>query len=212
MTALVVINLNPLATTRRGTRALVRAFTRLAPHVRVVERHFKRVTLAGLDALGARAVVLGPQGVPFDAYPAADRDHLFGLIRALQRPALGICGGHQALVLAHGGAIGPVHGGTASGTYNGLHKELGFRAVRMTSTDPLGVGLPAQAQFWASHVEGVTQLPAGLTLVGRGDPCEVQAVRVRDRLQWGVQFHPERGGDGETLMASFLRAAGFFAV
>ena len=87
--ALLVINLNPSAATRRGTRALVRAFKRLlSPGCRVLERHFKRVSPEALKRIQPRAIVLGPQGVPFDAYPAAEKQHLFNLIRSLQPPVL----------------------------------------------------------------------------------------------------------------------------
>lgn len=205
MSGLVVcINTNPTPATRTGVRALVRAVRRLvSSDVRVVERHFLRADAA----LEADAVLLGPQGVPFDAYPPEHRERLFALIRALQGPLLGVCGGHQALVLAHGGAIGPVHGGVASGTYAGHARERGFRAVTL-SQDTLTRGLPAVATVFASHVEGVTSLPPTFRLLGTGEACRVQVVRLGDRPIWGVQFHPERGGDGPALLASFLCAAG----
>ncbi len=205
MTTIVVVNLNPSAATRTGTRALVRAFQRLDPgRVRVLERHFTRVTSDELGRLNASGVVLGPQGVPFDAYPDADRARLFAFIRALEGPVLGVCGGHQALALAHGGTIAPVHGGAASGTYQGLHKELGFREVVLDTDDPMLAGLPARGSFYASHVEGVSELPPPLRLIGSGDPCRVQVIRVGERPQYGVQFHPERGGDGIALLRAFL--------
>jgi GMP synthase-like glutamine amidotransferase len=73
-----------------------------------------------------------------------------------------------------------------------------------------------------SHVEGVTELPACFELIGEGQPCRVQAIRLRGKPVWGVQFHPEREpsdspdgapsgrrrGDGDRLLAAFLREAG----
>ena len=211
--ALLVINLNPCATTRRGTRALVRAFKRLlSPGCRVLERHFKRVSPAALERIQPRAIVLGPQGVPFDAYPATEKQHLFNLIRSLQPPVLGVCGGHQALVLAHGGSIGPVHGGIAQHSYEGHQKETGFRPVRVNpSVDPLLSDLPENSRFYASHVEGVTTLPHTFELLGRGEACAVQIVRLRDRAHYGVQFHPELGGDGTALLHRFVALSGLSA-
>lgn len=201
---IAVLNLNPSASTRAGTLRIVRCLRRLTAQP-VLERHFRRVALPDLAA--ATAVVLGPQGVPFDAYPAADRDHLFALIRGLAAgpaPVLGICGGHQALVLALGGAIGPVHGGVASGSYDGHRKETGLRHVAAVAPDPV----LANGDYVVSHVEGVTTLPATLALVGQGDPCRVQAVRYvpggAPRNVWGVQFHPERNADGHALLRRFL--------
>jgi GMP synthase (glutamine-hydrolysing) len=207
---IVVVNLNPQAATRRGTRRIVAALKRLAPTTKIVERHFARVTADGLDAMGARAVILGPQGVPFDAYPAARLLHMLTLIRSLTLPTLGICGGHQALALAHGGLLGPVHGGTASQSYEGLRKETGLRSVAL-ARDPLTVSLPAECSFEVRHVEGVSDLPGCFTLIGRGDPCAVQLIRLTGRPIYGAQFHPELGGDGIALLQGFLSLAGFAA-
>lgn len=210
---IVVVNINPEASSRTGTRAIVRVLTRLCAGP-VVERHYLRVSAPQL--LEPQAVVFGPQGVPFDAYPETHRAHLFGLIRSAtaaaprlaggQGPAvLGICGGHQALALAHGGAIAPVHGGVATGSYEGHRKETGRRVVRPEGGDPL---ITAEGEFVVSHVEGVRVVPEGWVLVGEGTPCRVQALRAGDRRAWGVQFHPERGADGLPLLRRFLALAG----
>ena len=206
-----VLNMNPRAATRGGARSIVRVLSQLAPQgVRVVERHVQRLSPARLDALAPAAVVLGPQGVPFDAYAPLQLAHLLALVRhaAAGWPTLGICGGHQALVLAYAGTLAPVHGGVARGTYAGLHKETGIREVTLDRADPLVGALPAVGRFHVSHVEGVSDLPADFALVGWGAPCRVQAVRLRDRRAWGVQVHPERGGDGPALLRRFLQIAG----
>ncbi|MBT9556995.1 MAG: gamma-glutamyl-gamma-aminobutyrate hydrolase family protein [Myxococcales bacterium] len=228
---LLVININPDAATRNGTRRIARAFERLArlrvggdAAFQVHIRHFRRLSLEEVARLGPTAVVLGPQGVPFDAYPNGARAHLFALIAALAdsaRPLLAICGGHQALVLSHGGAIGPVHGGRASGSYDGHTKETGLRRVRRVGDGGL-VGAALDGDFVVSHVEGVTLLPSCFELIGEGEPCKVQAIRLRGRPVWGVQFHPERDasatpdgrragprrGDGDGVLVAFLREAG----
>ena len=126
---IVVINTNPQATTRKGTRALVRSVQRLVPScVSVIERHFQRLSTAQMQALSPRAVVLGPQGVPFQSYDSTALHQLFRLIRALRCPLLGVCGGHQALTLAYGGQIAPIHGETlpSNGQYGSLKKMNGL--------------------------------------------------------------------------------------
>lgn len=197
---IAVLNLNPSASERAGVRQIGRALVRLG--ARSVERHFARLDAAGLNDR-FDGVVLGPQGVPFDAYRQGERERLFELIRALQVPALGICGGCQALALAHGGMIAPWGGGLASGTYDGLEKATGLRGVQC-DPDPLFAEVGAAGRFAVSHVEAISRVPAGLEVVARSDYCPVQAIRVSGRPIWGVQFHPERGGDGESVLRAFI--------
>jgi len=215
----LVINVNPEAATRNGTRRIARAFERLArrlegpeasPAFVVHVRHYASLTGQGIDLLDPAAIILGPQGVPFDAYPDGACAHLFRLIAALAdsgRPLLAICGGHQALVLSHGGTIAPVHGGQATGSYDGHQKETGRRYVRRVSTGCL-VGAALDDEFIVSHVEGVLELPSCFELVGQGDPCRVQAVRLRGKPVWGLQFHPERSPEGTKVLFAFLAEAG----
>lgn len=211
--AVVVINLNPSARERRGARRIVRALQRLvADPVSVLERHFRRVTPGSLRAIGARAVVFGPQGVPFDAYPEGEREQMFALIRDVARPALGICGGHQALVLAYGGRIAPLDGGRARGSYAGRLKQRGLRVVRLepAAGDALVSRLPAEGRYFVSHVEAAVDWPSQVEVLGSSDYCAAQLVRIRDTVApaYGVQFHPELGGDGVHVLRAFLSVAG----
>jgi GMP synthase (glutamine-hydrolysing) len=203
----VVVNINPQAATRSGTRALVRTLQRLAPEARVLERHFKRLGLDGLAALAPTAIIIGPQGVPFDAYEGDALAGLFELLRGLEAPTLAVCGGHQALALAYGGRLGAVHGGEAAKSYSGMQKERGFRAIVGRIEDPILAKLPSPASMFVSHVEEVKELPAGFKVLAVGDPCRIQLVRVGEQFIYGCQFHPERGGDGEQLLRNFLRIA-----
>ncbi|HIA03100.1 MAG TPA: hypothetical protein EYN66_14540, partial [Myxococcales bacterium] len=193
---LLAVNINPQATTRSGTRALVRKFKQLCAHtVSVSERHFLRIRLESLKATPPDALVIGPQGVPFDAYPTTAKEHLFALLKELTEPALAVCGGHQALALAHSSTVGPVFGGSASGSYDGMDKEVGFRTIIRAENDPILSGVPQHARMYVSHVEEVKSLPPGFRLLATGDPCRIQLIKARQRAVYGCQFHPEKGGD-----------------
>jgi para-aminobenzoate synthetase len=133
----------------------------------------------------------------------ADRTRDFGLSRsALEQaelPVLGVCLGHQGLVLAHGGEVGaaprPMHGRRSrihhddSELFRGIPQ--GFLAVRYHS---LSVHEP---------------LPPALEVTARSDSGTVMAVRHRERPHWGVQFHPESIETewGERLLENFCRIA-----
>ena len=138
---------------------------------------------------------------PGPGRPERPRD--FGVssaaLAAAELPMLGVCLGHQGLVLAHGGTLGPaprpMHGRrsrifhSASELFEGMPQ--GFMAVRYHS---LAVHEP---------------LPGQLEVIARTASGTVMAVRHRERPHWGVQFHPESVAteDGERLIRNFCRLA-----
>jgi len=172
-----------------------------------------------LQKWGPSGVILGPNETPFPAYPAAF-DRFLAWIRARRGPTLGICGGHQALALAHGAPVAPVHAvPAASDSYEGMPKVRGATRIRlMGDVDPLIVGLPEEPWVMASHVDEVKDIPPGFRLLALGDPSRIQILRSDRRPMWGVQFHPERPlppeqvepgvrSPGELLLANFLKLA-----
>jgi para-aminobenzoate synthetase len=138
---------------------------------------------------------------PGPGRPERPRD--FGVssaaLAAAELPMLGVCLGHQGLVLAHGGTLGaaprPMHGRrsrifhSACELFEGMPQ--GFMAVRYHS---LAVHEP---------------LPRKLEVIARTASGTVMAVRHRERPHWGVQFHPESVAteDGERLIRNFCRLA-----
>jgi anthranilate synthase component 2 len=95
-------------------------------------------------------------------------------------PTLGVCLGHQAIVAAFGGDVGPaasiVHG-KASGV---RHDGRGiFR------------DMPAEFEAGRYHSLAATKVPEELEVSARCKEGEVMAVRHRSLPVDGVQFHPE---------------------
>ena len=105
-------------------------------------------------------------------------------------PVLGICLGHQLAAVALGGVVGP----------NPLGQQIGVLDVGWTDQaheDRLVGGLvargtPAPAVQWNNDV--VTRLPAGAVDLARTGRGEIQAARLAPAV-WGVQWHPEAGGE-----------------
>ena len=132
-----------------------------------------------------------------------DRPRDFGLssgaLAMAEMPLLGVCLGHQGLVLAHGGTVGaapqPMHGRRSRIHHSG--RELfagipqGFLAVRYHS-------LAAQEP-----------LPPELEVTARTSSGTVMALRHREHPHWGVQFHPESVETewGEQLVRNFCALA-----
>ena len=95
-------------------------------------------------------------------------------------PTLGVCLGHQAIVAAFGGDVGPaasiVHGKASGVTHDGRGI---FR------------DMPAEFEAGRYHSLAATKVPEELEVSARCKEGEVMAVRHRSLPVDGVQFHPE---------------------
>ncbi len=206
---LLIANINPDPRTLDGCRAIKRRLRELDAALSVTIRHWRQLDPRAMRRLRPAALVVGPNETPFPAYPSAFDDFL-GLLRARRGPTLGICGGHQALALAHGGPIAPVHRvPAATESYAGMPKVAGDVLIRVLGDpDPLTAGLDSELLVRASHVDEVKEIPRGFRLLAIGDPCHIQIIRADRRPLWGVQFHPERVVDqadaGGRLLRNFL--------
>lgn len=113
------------------------------------------------------------------------------------RPVLGVCLGHQAIALVHGCEVGRaarvVHGKLSRITH---------------SDDPLfeGVPSPFMATRYHSLIVSEDRLPESLEVLARTDLAEVMALRVKGKLVYGVQFHPESvlTSHGRRILSNFL--------
>ena len=118
-------------------------------------------------------------------------------------PTLGVCLGHQAVVVAYGGAVGaapePRHGKTSpirhdqKGLFRGCDNP--FTATRYHSLAVERSGLPD-----CLEVTAWTAGPAG-------EPAEIMGLRHRTYDIEGVQFHPEAvlTEHGHRMLGNFLR-------
>jgi GMP synthase (glutamine-hydrolysing) len=101
-------------------------------------------------------------------------------------PVLGVCFGHQLLGRAAGSKVGR----------NPKGREMGTVRVQLTAagrTDPLFRGWVPEdglADVQATHVDSVTPVPPGATLLASNERCATQALRFSDAVA-SVQFHPE---------------------
>ncbi|MBE1492563.1 type 1 glutamine amidotransferase [Plantactinospora soyae] len=159
--------------------------------------------LTGYDAL----VVLGGYQQP---YPAPDGSPgapwfpaLEGLLRKAVRyrvPTLAICLGAQLLATAHAGTVqrseaGPEVGPTVVGKRDAADGDPLFKYVPM---------IPDVLQW---HVDEITELPHGATLLAASTRYPHQAFRLGDRA-WGLQFHIECDTD---MIADWARDSAVLA-
>ena len=111
-----------------------------------------------------------------------------------QAPLLGVCLGHQAIVLQAGGEVArspePVHG------------KASF--LRHDGTGPF-CGLDGLSPVGRYHSLCTRSIPERFKVHAEADGI-VMAISDEQALQWGLQFHPEsiltRGGD--RMLANIL--------
>ena len=158
----------------------------------VVVHRNDELTVAQALALRPTHLVVSPgPGRPEEAGIAVEAVSAF----AESLPVLGVCLGHQAIVAAFGGEVGParelVHGRATEVRHDG---------------HGLFAGLPPAFPAGRYHSLAATRLPDCLEVSARAPDGEVMAVRHRSLPLDGVQFHPESvlTPDGARLAANFL--------
>ncbi len=99
---------------------------------------------------------------------------------APRRPTLGVCLGHQALVQAFGGTVGPA-------------RSIVHGKATIVAHDRRGIfaGLPEDFLAGRYHSLAATDVPPCFEISARAPDGEVMAVRHRELPVDGVQFHPE---------------------
>jgi anthranilate synthase component 2 len=194
------------------------------PTEAVVVRRNDAVDAAGIRALDPDGIVVSPgPGTPEDAGVSVD---VFGL----DYPALGVCLGHQALVVACGGTVGHapsvVHGKPSRvrhdgrGLFAGLPNPMAvgrYHSLAATGTVPDAlevtawtVGDDESARDRDGPPEGARGPDAAADTDTDTDPDHdsgvVMAVRHRERPHVGVQFHPESilTDAGERMVRAFV--------
>ena len=161
----------------------------------VVVRRNDEVDADGAEAMAPSHLVVSPgPGRPGQSGATLD------VVRRLAPTTrtLGVCLGHQAVVEAFGGEIGPaarlLHGKTGLVHHDG---------------EGLFAGLPLDFPAGRYHSLAASTLPDELEVSATSDDGEVMGVRHRELAVDGVQFHPESvlTPDGPQLVRNFLEGA-----
>ncbi|MGH2452654.1 MAG: type 1 glutamine amidotransferase [bacterium] len=127
------------------------------------------------------------------------------------RPQFGSCWGVQMAAVAAGGEV----------RRNPRGREMGFaRKIHLTPEGrrhPMYEGKPDVFDAFISHLDEVTELPPGASLLATNEHTPVQALEVRHRngTFWATQYHPEYHLEDMarliTARAEALVREGFFA-
>ena len=178
------------------TYNLVQAFLVLGAEVEVVRNDAITVEQALARDITHLCISPGP-GTPADAGVS------IAMIRAFagRLPIFGVCLGHQAIVEAFGGDVvrAPrlMHGKTSMVNHDGR-------------TLFEGMPQPCEVGRYHSLIAAPDKMPAELEVCATTAEGEIMAVRHRQHVIEGVQFHPESvlTPQGPHLMGNFLRLRG----
>lgn len=160
----------------------------------IIVRRNNQIRVNEIKAIHPDYIVISPgPGHPEDAGISIDViKHFSGII-----PILGVCLGHQAIGLAMGGKIGlakqVVHGKQSIIRHSGgiLYRNIpsSFKAVRYHSLCVKKEGFPECLEIEACAADGT-----------------IMALRHKQHLTYGVQYHPESilTEYGKVLLRNFL--------
>ncbi len=169
----------------------------LDPDIRVVRND--ELSVEDIRKMRPSHIILSPgPGWPEDAGIIVEA----AATVCMEIPTLGVCLGHQAICLAHGGRIS-------------YAKKLMHGKQSMTHFDlscPLFSGVPELAPVGRYHSLAAEEetLPECLQVTARTEDGEVMSVRHREAPSCGVQFHPESilTPNGKQMLANFLAITG----
>jgi anthranilate synthase component 2 len=158
-----------------------------------------KVAIDDVENLKADRIIISPgPGTPLDK-------KYFGVCSEVitrigpKTPLLGVCLGHQGIVTAFGGTIGPA-------------KTLMHGKTSVVEHDGQGIFEQVSNPFQATRYHSLSciesSLPSCLEITARSkDDGEIMGVRHVHHPIEGVQFHPESilTQDGKKMIANFLR-------
>ena len=179
------------------TYNLYQAIGVLNPDIKVVRND--EITIEEIEKLSPQALVISPG----PCYPK-DAGISVEAIRAFSGkiPILGVCLGHQSIAEAFGGRI--IH---AAEQLHGKQTD-----IDIDNTQPIFKGLKNKisAARYHSLIAEKETLPDCLEIIGTDDKGQIMALKHKEHMTYGLQFHPESilTEYGSVILANFLRMAG----
>ena len=145
-------------------------------------------------------------------------EKLFSILRRIEIPVLGLCGGHNLIAAAYGGTTGPMRrlepgeDDPNPRYYPGRLKEWGPTQVELLEGDPLFEGLQSPISVRSYHGWEIKTLPQCFENLATNDCCKIQIIGHKTKPIYGLQFQAQLYSDrypaGETLLRNFFRLTG----
>ena len=175
------------------TYNLVQYFGELGARLKVYRND--KITLTQIKRLRPKHIVISP---------GPGRPDAAGISKSVIKefagkiPILGVCLGHQC--------IGEVFGGKIVGAKRLMHGKTSL--VYHNKSDIFtGTKNPFTATRYHSLIIERKSIPDCLEVTARTKEDEIMAIRHKEYMIWGVQFHPESilTNEGKKLLKNFMR-------
>ncbi len=159
--------------------------------------------------LAADKLFLPGVGTATAAMKNLEERHLITLIKAIDKPVLGICLGMQLLgKLSQEGkspiaCLGHIDAGSHLLDTGALPlPHMGWNTVKVKDNHPLFANIPADSHFYFVHSFA---MPVGEYTISTAEYGQAFSAAVQSGNYYGVQFHPERSSKvGAQLIKNFL--------
>ncbi len=173
------------------TKLIAKAVRELEVYAEIVS---PEITAEEVRRRAPKGLILS--GGPASVY-APDAPRLDKRIYDLKIPVLGICYGMQLMAHDLGGHV-----------VRGEKREYGPSMLEIVHTDTLLEGLneKEKEEVWMSHGDEIQKLPKDFLCLAKTANVAHAAMKSRDGLFYGIQFHPEvaHTPKGKEILQNFL--------
>ncbi|WP_320171019.1 glutamine amidotransferase-related protein [Maridesulfovibrio sp.] len=183
---------------------LVQRIEELIPDLKVIRIPYWKADMAMIKNLPNKpaAIILSGNNADYNNLPMFEYNGEYEIIRRADIPILGICAGCQMNAFASG--YTRVHSMGWS-DISAMQKPNERTIINKKIADPIFKDV--RDNFVAPEVHGwaIYSLPDNYEVIARSD--YIQAIRRKDKMRYGVQFHPEikeSYNQAESVLRNFL--------
>lgn len=189
-------------------------FTELAEFVEGLDFGLKTLTVphyeVSMDMVNSLAkkpvaIILSGNNANYPNLPMFEYNGVYELIRKSDIPILGICCGHQQLAMAYGYTYAHAEGWA---DISALETPENRTKINITKEDPIFKGIVSPFVAVEIHSWAVAYLDDKYDVIA--DSGYIQAIKSKDRMIYGEQFHAEVKVDynqGTPFLVNFLEMA-----
>ncbi len=177
--------------------------------------HYQQLEDGGFGAHPPRAILYsgGAASPVFPDEPVFSHELFQRLVRTFEGPQLAICRSAQIVATWFGGRLAPIESdrdpaGSPVDRRDGHLFEFGVSPVQIAAGgSPLFAGLPGEIRVHQNHRFEMKALGRDLEVIASNGFCPIQGWQHRRKPLYGLQFHPERGGEahGRRIVQNFFQ-------